>query len=392
MGPAGVQWENPVMTGREKIEAAFSLAGTRELPAVICYEGIYIRDRWDDLTSCPWWYAHSSDLDHQMAWRREVVEHLGQDWFGLELGPSRRERADVTIEQRQDGVYRFDRSDGTAQRLERPVIGGWAPSKGLHSHRPDRLAHTRDEVDAALPIEEPFDVGSIVGDGRCDLARLELEELGRARYPIGGTISPLWGCYGLWGFEGMMTMVAERPELVRYACERLLVLSIRRVQVAAAAGARGIWIEECLTDMIGPAAFQQLNMPMVQRLVEAIRLEGLRSIYYYCGDPAGKWDLLLATGADALSLEEGKKGWRVDIMEVVERAAGRCTVLGNLDSVNVLDRGDEAELRAAVACQVHAGRRSGGRFIASTGSPITPGTPPQTVRRYTDLVHALGSS
>ncbi len=35
------------MTGKEKIEAAFSIDGTPEIPAVICYEGIYIRDRWD---------------------------------------------------------------------------------------------------------------------------------------------------------------------------------------------------------------------------------------------------------------------------------------------------------------------------------------------------------
>lgn len=40
-----------------KIEAAFSPGGTMQVPAVICYEGIYVRDHWRRLTSHPWWYA-----------------------------------------------------------------------------------------------------------------------------------------------------------------------------------------------------------------------------------------------------------------------------------------------------------------------------------------------
>jgi len=32
------------MTGRKKTEEAMSPGGTRAVPAVICYEGIYVRD------------------------------------------------------------------------------------------------------------------------------------------------------------------------------------------------------------------------------------------------------------------------------------------------------------------------------------------------------------
>lgn len=119
--------------------------------------------------------------------------------------------------------------------------------------------------------------------------------------------------------------------------------------------------------------------------------EGLASIYYYCGDPTGKWDALLDAGADALALEESKKGFRIDIEDVVERVAGRCAVLGNLDAIDLLEHGSEAELRAEIARQIAAGRRNGGRFVMSLGSPVTPGTPVARVRRYCDLVRDLGS-
>ena len=71
------------MTGRGKMEAALSPEGTSEVPAVVCYEGIYVRDHWRQLTNYPWWYAQAPDIDRQMLWRREAIERTGQDWFAL---------------------------------------------------------------------------------------------------------------------------------------------------------------------------------------------------------------------------------------------------------------------------------------------------------------------
>ena len=189
-----------------------------------------------------------------------------------------------------------------------------------------------------------------------------------------------------------MTMVATRPDLVKHACRRYLARSINSAYEAAAMGAAGIWIEDCMTDMISPEAFASLNVPFVRSLVEEIRSEGLKSIYYFCGDPAGKWDHLLSIGADALSLEESKKGFEIDIEHVVERVQGNCTVLGNLDAMDFLPNASEEELRNEIARQIDAGRRNNNRFIMSLGSPVTPETSVQRVRLYCDLVHELGAS
>ena len=59
-------------------------------------------------------------------------------------------------------------------------------------------------------------------DGCGDLAEALLQDFGDRLFPFAHVGSPLWQCYGLWGFEGMMILIAERPELVRHACERLL--------------------------------------------------------------------------------------------------------------------------------------------------------------------------
>lgn len=378
------------MTGRAKVAAAFSREGTREIPVVLCYEGIYIRDHWSQLTDFPWWYQFSPDLGHHVQWRAEVIEKTGQDWFALPAFSPRHVRENLTTEERNGEVFRVSNLTGEVTQLTEPRIGGWDPNCELQSVHPGHLVETQEEVDGLVPPPDMESLASLKVDGRRDLAARMLEQFGEEIYPICHVASPLWQCYSLWGFEGMMMMVALRPELVRYACERFLLHSLHQVHAAAALGAAGIWIEECLTDMVSPGVFAALNLPFVRQLVEAIRDEGMHSIYYYCGDPAGKWEALLSTGADALSLEESKKGFVIDVDEVVARADGRCAVLGNLDAVGVLQNGTEEQLSAELSRQIAAGRRNGSRFVVSLGSPVTPATPVERVRLYCDIARDLG--
>jgi uroporphyrinogen-III decarboxylase len=378
------------MTGHERIEAAFAPGGTPQTPAAICYEDIFIRDHWSELTRYPWWYAESPQMEEQLAWRREAFANIGQDWFRLPSFFSREEREDLRIEVRPEGVFRVSRSTGIAQRLQPPRVGGWRAVGGVESVHPQRLPQTREEVNALIPEAGELNVEAELAAGKADLAHALLQEFGQL-FPICHVGSPLWLLYTIWGFEGLMTMIGDRPDLVEHACQRQLGHALNAVRWAAALGARGIWIEECLTDMISPKSFASLNLPLLQRITAEIRELGMKSIYYYCGNPAGKWELILSAGADALALEESKKGFRIEIEEVVERAGGRCAVLGNLDAIGVLEQGSDEALRTEIARQIAAGRRNGNRFIMSTGSPVTPGTPVERVRRYCELVRELGS-
>ena len=373
------------MTGREKMEAAFSAEGTPEIPAVVPYEDIFIRDHWDELTDLPWWYREAPDLEHQLAWRRKVITEVGQDWFRLPRGSSRKEREEIFIEERPEGVYRVNRRTGERERLRRPPVGGEVIPGGS---RP--LPEDFEDVEDAIPPPDDSPPDSVLRDGRGDLAGRLLEEFGGTFLPYSPVDSPLWSCYSLWGFEGLMVMVGTKPELVKFACERFLAHAVRSVREWALLGSRAVWIEECMTDMISPAAFKELSLPYARRLVDEIRNLGMKSIYYFCGNPFDRWNEVLSVGADALAFEESKKGFRIDIEDVVERVRGRFVVFGNLDAVGSLERGSDAELRQEISRQIAAGRRNKGRFVMSLGSPVTPGTPVGRVKLYCELVHELG--
>jgi hypothetical protein len=227
------------MTGRQRIEAALSKDGTRDIPAVICYEGIFTRDHWQRLTSYPWWYRESPGIDIQMLWRREIIKQLGQDWLRLPTWYSRDERRELTIEVRPGGVFRVNNSTGEATELLEPPVGGLAASGTLAPIHPEHLAETTGEIDELIPPAR----GASRDGSRGDLAAAMLDEFGDELFPIAHIDSPLTDCYFLWGFEGMMIMVATRPDLVKHACRRYLELRLQDVRDAAALGAAGIWIE-----------------------------------------------------------------------------------------------------------------------------------------------------
>ncbi len=378
------------MKAREKIEAAFSPAGSSETGVVLCYEGIYYRDHWDQLTTCPWWYALSGDIEHQLAWRRECITATPQDWFRLPMAATRLEREAVTIEERSDGVYRVDARTGDIERLQRPLKSGWDAAGRMSPPPPVKPAGTPQEVDREVPLRKEFDAQEFAESGRADLAARMREEFSDL-YPLVHATSPLWCTNRLWGFEDMMTTTALNPELVAYAGERYLANGIQQVREAAALGGRAVWIEECLTDYISPKAFAELNIPLLRALIEEIHRCGMKSIYYYCGNPADRWDELFEVGADVLALEEAKKGWQVDIEDVVARAAGRTAVLGNLDALVLLEQGPASAIKREIQRQIDAGRANDGRFVMSIGSPVTPDTPVEHVRLYCDMTHELGS-
>jgi uroporphyrinogen-III decarboxylase len=90
-------------------------------------------------------------------------------------------------------------------------------------------------------------------------------------------------------------------------------------------------------------------------------------------------------------VEESKKDFRIDIAEASEALGPDVCLFGNLDAIGLLEHGSDDDLRREVQRQMDVGRRRRGRFVLSIGSPVTPGTSVQRVRRYAALAHEYGS-
>ncbi len=390
------------MTGREKVEAAFTNNGTSQIPAVTCYDFLYVRDHFQELTSCPWWYEQSPSIEHNMKVIRDVVEATNFDWKTLKPTYSRKERENLVIRDHQengDGVFLINTTTGSKTKLTQPVVGGWDQSANHQSAAEDnsatknrsvleeKLSSAESEVESAIPLNSKFNSKAFREEGRCDLADMTLSEFGDRVFPIFHVTSPLQRCYELWGFEGMMILIAQRPDLIHRACKRFLERAIDEVYMGQELGASAIWIEECFSDVISPNHYKKLSAPYVKALSESIRDCRMNSIYYFTGNPASHLNAIFELPVDALSFEEGKKGFDIDILEIARLSQGKFALLGNLDAIGILQKGSPDDLRSEIERQLKAAKINGNRFIMSTGSPITPETPLSKVRMYCDMVH-----
>ncbi len=377
------------MTGSERIEAAFSAGGASVPAAVVAYYSLLVRDRALEIVRPPWWWSHAPDEERRLARLGAEIETFGLDWILIPIDPPRSQRQGQLIE--ADGRVHFHPADGGAPReIAPPQKGGTASSLGRDATPDlDALPDDDDAIDRLVPpLAQTFDRQAFLASGGADVAHALAKRFpGKARIMHVG--STLWSIWSLFGYEAAMTMLARHPLLMRRACENKLTHQLANVERLAAAGVQVVWIEECLSDQFSPATYREVTLPPLRTLIQTIRRHGMRSVYYYCGNPWDRFEDILSAGADALSLEEGKKGFTIDIAEVLKRVDGRCAVLGNLDAIGMLQDADSATLRREIERQWNAARQHGGRFIMSTGSPVTPDTPTRRVREYVENIRQL---
>jgi hypothetical protein len=372
------------VTGYEKIAAAFSAEGTPECPAVSCYLGIFERDHFARLTDLPWWYLHERDTERRARVCESLSTAVDFDWFDLPGGFTREDQQHIRTAERAGGIFLCDDRTGAARLLQPPVTSG---ALHVQSDMAPTFADVEDYLQERVPRQPAF-AGLLPEEA--DLPERLLSTLGKTKFPIRHVGSPLWVSASLLGYEQWFSVLGTEADSLYAGCRRILHNVLREVKCAAAQGCRAIFIEECLTDQIGPTLYHRYNHPLLRELTEAIRVAGMVSILYFCGNPWPVWPLLMDSGADALSFEESKKGFAIDIEDVVERVNGKKVVLGNLDVIEILEQGNRAQLDREIQRQLAAGRRNGCRFIMNTGSPITPGTSVARAREYVELVRRHG--
>jgi len=186
-------------------------------------------------------------------------------------------------------------------------------------------------------------------------------------------------------------LLVEQPDLIDYLCHKILEKNIETIRCWAASGGDAIYIDDAMTtcDMISVKHYERFSLPYMKEMVGEIHSLGQKAIIIYFGGIADRLDQIASIGADGLQMETSMKNYVNDIGETVRKIGCRMTMFGNVDPVNVLQKGSDEELEAEMKRQIVAGRRGRG-FITCTGSPITPSTPLARVRSFLELGRTLG--
>jgi uroporphyrinogen-III decarboxylase len=124
--------------------------------------------------------------------------------------------------------------------------------------------------------------------------------------------------------------------------------------------------------------YREIVFPAQQRFYRAVASLGLVPITYFLGNVMPLLGDIVRLGAAGLMVEESKKGFTLDVVEIARRLEGAVCLFGNLDSIWCFLRGSEEDVRRETVRQLQAARF--GPFVMASGSPVAFDTPAANIK------------
>ena len=240
----------------------------------------------------------------------------------------------------------------------------------------DRLRVPDPERNGRMPVylEAVEILAGVVGD------RLAIRGTGTGPFSVAAYL------YGMQRFLLLLAEIdaGEASAEAERQVHRLLTLTAEastaflRAQLRLGAHLLHLGDSLASADMISPAMYRKYAQPYHARIFAAVRDEcrarGAFTLLHICGDNTPVLDDFAATGADLIEIDH-----KLDLAVAKARIGGRVCLIGNLDPVQVLLRGQTEDVRRA-AQRGLAEAAPGGGFILGTGCFVPPGTPVANLR------------
>ncbi len=235
----------------------------------------------------------------------------------------------------------------------------------------------------AGPLPDPR---ALAGSSRYALARELAARYGEGLAYYSSCPSPYWSLE--LGFQQRMRAMVEQPAALHRLLEQRVEAPLPHLEAERALGVQIAFVEECMAsaDLISPQMYSEFSFPYTKRLLDRLAAMGFATVLYFSGNLMPLLPRLAELPFTALSCEEDRKGYGIDLAQVRCALGPDRVLFGNLDA-SFVERAADSELLAAVERQIEvAGPR---RFLVSAGSPLTPDTSLARVRFFVESTRRL---
>jgi len=194
----------------------------------------------------------------------------------------------------------------------------------------------------------------------------------------------------LIGMTNYMTNIYTDPEFLLLLAQRMMEFSLAQLELLVEAGLDVLVIEDDIAMNQGPMlSLEHFNLfinHFNRQIVESAHQKGLKVVRHSDGNLWPILDVLIESGYDGINPLEPQAG--MDMKKVKAYCGDRICLLGNIDSVDLLPRGNVKQVEQAVIQTIQDGAAGGGLIICSSNS-LHPGVNPdnciamfQAVRRH----------
>jgi uroporphyrinogen decarboxylase len=181
----------------------------------------------------------------------------------------------------------------------------------------------------------------------------------------------------LLGIDKAMIALADDRPLLDAVMERGVEYALAYARALADAGADVLSGGDSPAGLIGPARYRDAALPFERRLIDRIRIATGRPVsLHICGNAEPILADMAASGADVLELDS-----LVDMAKACRILGSSIGIWGNLDPVDLLARGSEADVRRATRRLLETVSACGHRrFVLSSGCTLAWETPAENLR------------
>jgi uroporphyrinogen-III decarboxylase len=155
----------------------------------------------------------------------------------------------------------------------------------------------------------------------------------------------------LYDINALILATFDKPAWVHSLLKILLGKKLRFIE--SMKGAKFDLVEtgggSASSTLISPKLHEEFCLPYDRVMHDALHDLGFKVTYHTCGGTLGIEEFIVCNGADASeTLAPVSIGGNQEPWEFKEKIAGRLALIGGLDQFNVLTRGTNVEIRAAV--------------------------------------------
>ncbi len=233
------------------------------------------------------------------------------------------------------------------------------------------------------PVEEESDLDQfhsvdVLKDGRT-YSFIETMQLVQQMVPeneIGGAYvaGPFTLAGLLCGANDIGMNVMIKRDLVLQVLQMATSCITRYALALEDAGADMVMILDPLAVMLGPDQFDEFAGRFASIIISA--LKDAMPVYHVCGDTMHLIEKFGQLGAHGLSLDTD-----VDLAEAANRVPSDCVLMGNIDAVSLMRKGDPEEVREAVL-RLREEMAPHPNFILSTGCDLPQDTPFENIDAF----------
>lgn len=372
------------MNSREWVTAAIEGRKLEHYPVIAPYVMLSNADHWVEVTGEPVWKFYEwtlSDPQTHARGYKQFFDAMPFDHFQPWYAPSRADRENIKIVFRDGKPFYYDRRTDNLT----PVPETIHESGSGGGENETRAVFSSADVKEKIKVES---ADALVARGMNDYLEAAMPYF-RDKFIVNcGVVNTFYSCVYYVGMTNFFCMLKEEPKLIHEMSKRILEKNIETIRAAAMAGGDAIYIDDATAtnDMISLKMYEEFSLPYLKEQVKEIKRLGKKAILVYFGGIADRVEQIVSTGADLLIMEASMKGFVNDHAEISRQINGRCCLAGNLNPYTDVQLKSDAELERAVKAQAEAGRLTG-KYITSTGSPLTPGSSVSRIAKFIEMGH-----